>query len=178
MWGALKASEAARSGLLEDLEDTILVVDGISTDIVSDIATNLIRQPLIDYTQTACAWYGIPLQTGVASGPMWDPTRQEWFNEFTELPKTPGGRLLLVPKAIVRRHMTYDAEEYYRDYILEYLRAREISANTDSVKTLRDGRLRVTRKALEEKYGRGKAVNREVTTTRSFGPNQLPPGKA
>jgi hypothetical protein len=163
VWGALRASEAAQSGLLEDLEDTVLLVDGISTDIVSDIATNLIRQPLIHYTHTACAWYGIPLQPGVASGPMWDPARQEWFNEFTELPTTPEGKLLLVPKAIVRRRLTYDADEYYRDYILEYLRARELSANTDLVKTFRDGRVKVTRKALEEKYGRGKALNRRVT---------------
>lgn len=163
VWRALKSSEAAQSGLLEDLEDTVLLVDGISTDIVSDITTNLIRQPLIHYTQAACNWYGIALQTGVASGPMWDPATQEWFNEFTDLPMTPEGKLLLVPKAIVRRQLTYDSNEYYRDYILENLRNRELSANTNLVKTLRGGTRRVTRKSLEEKYGRGKAVNRSVT---------------
>lgn len=36
VWQALSTSEAARSGLLEDLEDTVLLVDGISTDIISD----------------------------------------------------------------------------------------------------------------------------------------------
>lgn len=47
VWKALSQSEAAKSGLLRDLEDTILMVEGISVDIVSDMTTNIIRGPLI-----------------------------------------------------------------------------------------------------------------------------------
>lgn len=42
VWESLSQSEAAKSGLLEDLEDTVLMIEGISVDIVSDIATNII----------------------------------------------------------------------------------------------------------------------------------------
>ncbi len=45
----MSRSEAAKSGLLEDLEDTVLMIEGISVDIVSDMATNIVRGPLIRY---------------------------------------------------------------------------------------------------------------------------------
>lgn len=163
VWHALSTSEAAQSGLLQDLEDTVLLVDGISTDIISDITTNVIRQPLIDYTQTACRWYGIPLTPDVDSGPMWDPQETEWFSDYVELPTVPSGKLLFVPKAIVRRRLEYDADEYYRHYILEHLQQVELTANNELVETLRHGRRRVTKKSLEAKYGRGKSVNLRET---------------
>ena len=154
---ALSQSEAARSGLLEDLEDTILMVEGIDKDIVSDITTNIIRGPLIAYTNEVCGLYGIPLAGEVDSGPLWDPEKKEWFSRLVPLPVA-GSKLLLVPKVIVRKKTDYDADEYYRDYILEYLMEEELFAKTELVRLLKDGRRKVTKKDLEEKYGRGKSV--------------------
>jgi hypothetical protein len=163
VWTALSQSQAVQSGLLEDLEDTILLVEGIDIDIISDIATNLIRKPLIRYTQDAAVQYGIPLVPNVDSGPLWDPASKEWYSEFQPFPITHSGKLLLVPKAIVRRKLDYDSDEYFRHYILAHLQEVELSANTELVQLLKDGRRRVTKKALEEKYGRGKSVNLSVT---------------
>jgi hypothetical protein len=101
-------------------------VEGISIDIISDMTTNIIREPLIRYTQSMCELYEIPLENGASSGPLWNPSASEWFNRFERLPLTPQGRLLLVPKAIVRRHLEYDAGEYYRHYLLEHLREVEL----------------------------------------------------
>jgi hypothetical protein len=158
VWDALRGSDAVESGLLEDLEDAILMVEGVSSDIISDIATNIIRQPLITYTRDAAALYGIPLTPDVASGPLWDPSRSEWFTEYTELPTTEWGKLLLVPKVIVRRRMDYDADEYYNDYLLEHLRSVELDANSELVQLLKSGNRRVTKKDLAGKYGRGKST--------------------
>ena len=158
VWGSLSKSEAAKSGLLEDLEDTILMVEGVDVDIVSDITTNIIREPLIKYTQDACAFYEIPCAGEVDSGPLWDPTRLEWSNELVRLPVTKNGKLLLVPKVIVRSKMQYSQHEYYRDYILEYLRERELSAHSELVQLLKNGQRRVTIKDLKAKYGRGKTT--------------------
>jgi hypothetical protein len=165
VYEALSSSEAAKTGMLEDLEDTILLVDGISSDIISDITTNLIREPLIHYTQSVCSWYGIPLKRDVDSGPLWDPNANTWHSQFVDLPVTPAGKLLLVPKSIVRRKMEYDADEYYRHYILEHLKEVELAANSELVVLLKDGRRRVNKKDLEEKYGRGKFVNLQHTKT-------------
>jgi hypothetical protein len=163
VYESLNSSEAAKTGMLEDLEDTILLVDGISSDIISDITTNLIREPLIHYTQSVCSWYGIPLQRDVDSGPLWDPSANTWHSQFVDLPVTPTGKLLLVPKSIVRRKMEYDADEYYRHYILERLKEVELAANSELVVLLKDGRRRINKKDLEEKYGRGKFVNLQHT---------------
>lgn len=163
LWKALSQSEAVKSGLLEDLEDTILMVEGISSDIISDITTNIIRKPLIEYTQNMAAYYGIPLIPDVNSGALWNPIIKEWYLEYTQLPIAHGRRLLLVPKVIVRSRMDYDVEEYYRHYLLEYLQELELSANTELVQLLKNGKRRVTKKDLEEKYGKGKGVVVEFT---------------
>jgi hypothetical protein len=158
VWEALSKSEAVSSGLLEDLEDTILMVEGVSSDIISDITTNIIRQPLIEYTQSMAKLYGIPLTPDVTSGPLWDPKQSTWFSEYVPLPTTKWGRLLLVPKIIVRRRMEYDADEYYRHYLLDHLREVELDANSELVTLLKDGSPRVRKKDLIEKYGRGKST--------------------
>lgn len=163
VWAALSKSAAVSSGLLEDLEDTILMVEGIGSDIISDITTNIIRQPLIEYTQSMCEMYGIPLEPDIYSGPLWDPQRVEWVSQYVSMPRTRFGKLLLVPKVIVRSRMDYDMDEYYRHYLLEYLRETELSANTELVYLLKDGRKRVNKKDLSKKYGYGKsAIVRET----------------
>ena len=138
------------------------MVPGVASDIVSDIATNVIRQPLIRYTREACGWYGIPLTSGVASGPMWDPQAEDWFEDYVDLPIVDGRRLLLVPKSIVRRRMDFDVGEYYRHFILPTLQVRELEAATKLVQLVGDVP-RVTKSDLIEKYGQGKQVAIDFT---------------
>ncbi len=165
VWKALSQSEAARSGLLEDLEDTVLMIEGISVDIISDITTNIIREPLIRYTQAMCEQYGIPLEEGVNSGPLWSSRDRVWYSEFVKLPIAGSGRLLLVPKAIVRTHLLYDSGEYFRHFLLTHMQHVELAANSELVQVIKSGRgrrqvikRRVTKKSLMKKYGTGKAA--------------------
>lgn len=158
VWESLKESEAARTGLLQDLEDTILMVEGIGPDIVSDIIANIIRGQLISYTAKCSIEYDIPLKQGVSSGPIWDIKNHEWTQKFTSLPMTPSGKLLLVPKVIVRSKMGYDLNEYYNHYILEELRQQELSSNSELVHLLKSGKSIVTKKSLREKYGQSKSL--------------------
>jgi hypothetical protein len=151
VWSALSHSEAAKSGLLQDLEDTILLVPGIGVDIVSDMATNIIRGPLIEYTQQMCQKEGIPLTAGVNSGPMWNATQQKWEAKFVELPMTKFGKILLVPKAIVRRSPQYDLNEYFRHYLLEHLQREELKAGSSLVTILKDGTPKVYKKDIIDK---------------------------
>jgi hypothetical protein len=162
VYDAMSQSQAAQSGLLEDLEDAVLVIPGIDKDIVSDITTNLIRGPLITFTQETCGYYGIPMQQ-VDSGPLWNPQRHAWEHGFVDMPVTAGGKLLLVPKEIVRRRMNYDGQEYFNHYVLTYLQQLELSAGSNLVQVLKDGRRRVTKKSLRAKYGSGKPAAARVT---------------
>lgn len=162
-WEALSTSRAVTSGLLEDLEDTILFIEGIGFDIVSDITTNIIRGPLIEFTNDVCTYYGIKTTAGVASGRLWDHRPRRWTSQFVDLPVTKHGPLLLVPKSIVRRGQTFDPGEYYNHYVLPYLQSEELRAGSSLVEVLKHDRRRVTKKAVKEKYGGGKRVNLETT---------------
>ena len=162
VWDALLGSEAIKSGLLEDLEEAVLMIEGVSFDIVSDIATNVMRQPLIRFTQAECARYSIVTQE-VGSGPMWDPAKREWFQQYEQLPVAADGKLLLVPKIIVRKKFEYRPDDYFRHYVLEFLMEEELAANTQLVYLLRDGTPRVNKKDLVAKYGRGKRVAVSIT---------------
>lgn len=159
---ALARSEAVKSGLLTDLEDTILMIEGIGPDMVSDITTNVIREPLVEYTRLVASEHGIPMEPDVWAGPFWDPEAKDWRRELSPLPK-PHRPLVLVPKSIVRRDMDYDDDEYYDDYLIPYIRELEIDAGSSLVKTLKDGTPRVTKKALIEKYGRKKRAIEKLT---------------
>lgn len=163
IWDALRASQAVQTGLLEDLEDTALFIEHIGDDIISDITTNIIRGPLIRYTQQTGKYYGIPLEAGVVSGRIWDVGSRGWTQEYTELPITDYGPLLLVPKAIVRRSPAFNPGEYYNYYIVPFLQEQEFRAGSSLVQTLKNRRLRVTKKAVKGKYGSGKRVNLDVT---------------
>lgn len=163
VWGALSKSQASKSGLLKDLEDTCLLIEGIGRDMISDAVCNIIRGPLIKYTQDVCRYYGIPLSPGVASGPIWNPSEDVWESNFVELPTTNFGKVILVPKIIVRHRLSYEYNEYYTHYLLPEMQSAEIAANTGLVELLQDGRKRVTKKALREKYGSSKLAVVEQT---------------
>ncbi|MDA8027302.1 MAG: hypothetical protein M0T78_12355 [Actinomycetota bacterium] len=163
VWEALSESEAVRSGLLEDLEDTILMIPGISNDIVSDITTNIIRRPLIEFTRESCQYHGIPMTPGVSSGALWNPLSHGWETRFVELPIVESRKLLLVPKSIVRKRLEYSPEDYYNNFILEALREIELNANSALVELLKSGDKRVTKTSLKKKYGTGKAVITRLT---------------
>ncbi len=154
---SLKTSQAVTSGLLEDLEDTILLIEGVGPDIISDITTNIIRKPLIRYTQEACAKYGIDTEE-FSSGPIWNPSLKRWETNLVKLPGFEHKKLLFTPKIIVRKRIDYNPGEYYQHYLLERLQEVEISANSALVKLLKDGTKYVTKKSLKEKYGIGKSV--------------------
>jgi hypothetical protein len=163
VWQALSETDAAVTGLLQDLEDTALLVPGIDRDRISDIATNIIREPLIRYTQDACEHYGIPLREGVDSGALWDQQQATWTSRHVRLPVTNEGKLLLVPKAIVRKVLDYDRSEYLNHYLLTTLQDVELSAGSELVQLLKNGSRRVTKKSLKEKYGTDKGSIARLT---------------
>jgi len=163
-WKALTQSEAAKSGLLRDLEDMALLVRGIGRDRISDVVTNIVREPLIEYTQDMCAQYGIaPLQKA-QSGLLWDQGGRCWRSELVDLPMSHGRSLILVPKRIVRKDLTYNYHAYYHHSILPFLiEGTLMSGNESLVRVLRDGRRVVRRTELKKKYPVSKETALSVT---------------
>lgn len=156
-WQALSKSKAGKTGLLRDLEDACLFIEGVGPDRISDATCNILRGPLIKYTQDMCMYYGIPLQHNVPSGPIWNPDNDCWEDSLIDLPVTSFGTLLLVPKIAVRHRLVYDTQRYYTHYLLPTMQMHEKSINSGLVHTLKDGRKRVTKKSLRLKYGADKS---------------------
>ncbi|WP_279490259.1 hypothetical protein [Aeromonas veronii] len=162
VWSALTKSKAAATGLLQDLEDTALLIHGIGTDMISDAVCNILRGPLIKYTQDMCMYYGIPLTPNVASGPIWNPQKELWEETFVSLPMTNFGKVILVPKIIVRHRLTFQCNEYYRYFLLPEMQDEHLRANSSLVETLKSGERRVTKKGTS-----GKIWERQVSCSRT-----------
>ncbi len=96
-------SSAAKTGIIQELEDTALLIDGIGSDVISDIVTN-IRGQLIKYTQQMCGYYNIPMESGIASGRVGIRDCKSGRSRLEALPIVNDKPLLLVPKTIVRQY--------------------------------------------------------------------------
>lgn len=67
----MKNSKAAQTGLLHDLEDTALTIDGIASDRISDSVCNILKLPFIEYTQKICEFYNVDM-SDVSGIRLWD----------------------------------------------------------------------------------------------------------
>lgn len=157
LYERLKRSRAAQTGLLSELSECELFVDGIGPDKISDITTNIIRKHLIDYTQEQCHLHGVSLTGQVSSGWLWDETAGRWTQEYVSLPVVADRKIILIPKASVRWKLGFSHQEYYNKFILEFLQAEHLSQGTALVETLKNGRQRVTKKKLEEIHSLSKS---------------------
>ena len=167
LWERLKESEAVKKGLISDIEDAALFIDGISIDTISDITTVIIREPLIEFTIDMCNYYGINSHKGCAVR-VWDQAVRAWVSKSCDLPITSGGMILLVPKSIVRVKSVFDAGNYFRYHVTPFLQGEELRAESSLVELLKSGRKRVTKKSIHEKYvgsaGKNeKRVNLDIT---------------
>jgi hypothetical protein len=151
--------------MLQDLEDSSLLVPGVGQDITSDIATHVMRQALIDFTQQQCLDLGIELQEQYA-GPVWSADDLCWSEQFADLPRGDDDLVLFVPKSIVRIKQIFDTDKYYQGYLAPVMENEEIRLATELVRTLKHGEKKVTRTDLKRKYGKDKSAI--VTQTERF----------
>lgn len=165
---ALSTSRAVASGLLTDVHETVLFVEGIGHDRISDMTIAIVRRQLIEYTQRMCDLNGIPMVWGLDSGPMWNRQTHKWDAEHVDLPM-PNGKLLLIPKAIVRKTSTFDAGDYLRHFVLPYLQEQELQDSSSTIVQERRSKSRrgvkfVTKKDIVARDGKAtKEWNTDVT---------------
>jgi len=156
LFSALRESAAVQTGFISSLEESELMIEGISHDKISDLTTNVIRAHLADYTVEQCELHGVARQE-VALPLCFNTDSMQWEARYLELPVYRGSPILLVPKSIVRRNPAYNQEKYYRDFVLNYLQQEELSNPASRlVRTLKNRRRVVYKKDLAAKYPRAK----------------------
>lgn len=134
--GAIRQSRAFATGLLSDLSEMALYVEGIDKDKISDLTTNIIRGLLAEYTAQQCELYDIETRRYIGP-PMWDINRDNWISKELMLPYIDEDPVLLVPKYIVRRRLSLDSQEFYNKQITDFLIEENIRANSSLVQTIK-----------------------------------------
>lgn len=155
IFDSLLTSKAVETGLVEDLEDSAIFIDGISRDKVSDATTNILRKNLIEYTINQCNLWGIPLTQNVASGFFWNSSLKKWDQSFSDKLIIDSKAYLLIPKIAVSFYKEYIDRKYYQHFVLNYLQGEHLARNSSLVqyRQLKDGSLEkyVTKKDIEDK---------------------------
>lgn len=100
----LEASEEVRIRGLRHIEELQLLSVGVGPDRVSDIAANVLKLHLIDYTRAQAELWGIPLTAAVPVRHYFDSEDMEWRDGYFDLPLNPLSQqpILLVPRRMVR----------------------------------------------------------------------------
>ncbi len=135
---ALRESSAVRTGFISSLEECEILIDGIGRDKISDLTTNIIRKHLAEYSRDQCILHNIHTQQ-VPLKPYYSVETGHWVSDYFELPIATEKPILLVPKAIVRYDSAYDHQNYYSNFVLSYLQAEHLDANSSLVHTLKNG---------------------------------------
>ena len=111
---------------IHHVEEMQLVSAGIGPDRVSDIAANVLKSFLIQYTQRQCSIWGMPMQRGVPVRHIYDRSSQRWTDSYEDLPASSvdGSAILLVPRRIVRVLPWINYDDFVRTEFNAYLAAK------------------------------------------------------
>ncbi|WP_432498166.1 hypothetical protein [Kineococcus auxinigenes] len=114
-----------RVGILTQLEDIPLFVEGVGTDITSDLTTRIVFEPLARFTADVVAQYPqfttAPHTTRKVTRQVWDPAGLQWTTAQVELPVVNGKELLLVPRDWARHGLLMNAGRFYETSVLDHV---------------------------------------------------------
>jgi hypothetical protein len=148
---AFENSQAAKSGDIRDIADCALMIPGINRDKISDITANILKRELILFTQKQCNLYSIPLKK-VAVNNAFDYNTFTFTSFYTELPVINGKAKILLPLSSVRQDPQLSKEKYYRNFVLEYLKAEHSHAGDSLATVLKNGKIKVRIADLKNMY--------------------------
>jgi hypothetical protein len=122
--------QISKSGFIH-FEEIQLLVDNIAEDRVSDIASNLMKSFLIDYTIDQCEKLNIPIEQIEIY--CFDNKSNKFKKENVYLPLNPGNKtpILLVPKRWLRYSTYINYDDYFKDHYI-----KDSSRNLERVKVL------------------------------------------
>lgn len=144
------AEPLVRIGMLHQLEDLPLFVDGVDKDITSDITTRIMYGPLARFTEQVVADYPEFVSGGhqvkTVRKQVWNPNTCEWDEEEFTLPVVNRKELLLVPIGWARSALLMSAGRYYDTTLLSFAQM-ERAVRTSEGKLLKSRKLDLRKQA-------------------------------
>lgn len=122
----LRKSPALVERGIRHVEELQLFSIGIAEDRISDMAANIIKSYLVEYTRAQCTLWGIPMTEGVPIRHLWDPREGRWVDGYFRIPvdSQSGLGILLVPRWIVRRLPWINYDDFLQTDLSAFLRTR------------------------------------------------------
>lgn len=110
---------------VKHVEEMQLLSIGIGADRISDIAANILKQFLINYTQEQAELWKIPLRANVPVHHILDFDSYDWVDGYFDLPTNDAHEaMLLVPRWVVRVLPWINFEDYVRAEFSLFLRSK------------------------------------------------------
>ena len=150
---AFESSEAAKSGDIKDIADCALLIPGINRDKISDITANILKKQLIQFTKEQCDLYSIPTKRVAISA--FDFETLTFKSFYDNLPVIDGKAKILLPITSVRQDPELSKDKYYRNFVLEFLRAEHSHAGDSLSYVLKNGTVKVNISDLKKQYPLG-----------------------
>ena len=150
---AFESSQAAQSGDIKDIADCALLIPGISRDKISDITSNILKNQLIKFTQNICDKYSIPMRRVAVN--IFDYKKFQFVSRFENLPVINDKAKILLPINSVRQDPELSKDKYYRNFVLEFLRAEHAHAGDSLSSVLKNGKVVVRIMDLKKQYPMG-----------------------
>lgn len=152
-----------RIGVLKQIEDLPLFVEGVDRDITSDITTRIIFDALATFTEQMMVQYpqfsAGEHRVKTFAKQIWSPDALGWVEAEMTLPVVDGKELLLVPAGWARPTLLMSAGRYYETSVLSFaqLERAVVGSNGKLIKTPKD------RLKMQTGLGRGRSTNVAVT---------------
>lgn len=151
---AFETSAAAKSGDIKDIADCALMIPGINRDKISDITSNILKKQLIEFTQEQCKKHLIKMRR-VAVNNAFDYEKFDFVSYYSELPVINGRPKILLPVNAVRHDPELSKDKYYRNFVIEFLKAEHQHAGDSLASVLKNGKVVVRIGDLKAKYPLG-----------------------
>lgn len=143
---------------VKHIEEMQLISMGIGPDRISDITANILKEYLVNYTQTQCDLWKIPLKSKVPLAHLFDHQTYEWYDGYFDLPVNQQNEpILLVPRWILRNLPWINFDDYLKAEFSIFLRARASKSRTNvskSKEAIKSEVVQISRKEIEriDKY--------------------------
>lgn len=154
---ALRHSEAVKTGNLEDLEELLLVIEGIGSDTISDITINIAKKNFIEYTQEKCKKLNIPVNTTKEKIRYFCGKDKKWKSDKFDLPHLEVGLdktvsyLIFIPNEVLEKNMAYGCNYFYTNVATPIFVNQVLDAGLSFIYSLKDGSKRVNKKEMRKK---------------------------
>lgn len=138
------------NGIFNHLEECGLMCDNLRHDRISDITIDIIKQPLIEFTQQQCREYGIPMRKTNSKLSYFCVSAGLWRESYFELPHIDNSDefLILIPRTFIPKVPTYNPMYFYTNTAQEHFKRDAIFNNDSCVSTDRKGNIQVLSKDL------------------------------